>query len=181
MSEREICGACRGPWPCECSPQAVSVVMMPSVDDDYATALAKRMRSDPDAPLRVSAYEPEPVLKVDLGYGRRIDDYCGHYANTYEVNTDKRIVWCRGCGTVLDAYDVLTKLAGIERRLSERLKAAQELEQREKEREAGRMARAKVRRHRYASIYSRGRGEYCSTCGGATADRVHTRDSPARR
>lgn len=174
MPEREICGICQGPWPCECSPSAAPVVLMASVDDDFAADIAKRMRNSPDAPLTVSAYEPEPSVRVDLGYG---DGRCGHYKQTFEINPDKRIVWCRECGAVLDPYEVIRQLAIVERRVAERLKAAQELERREREREEERKARAKVRRHRYANYSPRsGTTKHCATCGGAETDDVHTKE-----
>ena len=173
-TEREICGVCRGPWPCECSPQAAPVVMMESVDDDYARAIARRMREDKTAPLTVRPYDGEPVLRVHLLHGG-FDTFCGHYQGLYDVDEDKRIAWCRNCGTVLDPYDVLRRVAGLERRMSERLAAAQELEKREAEREAQRLARAKQRRHRYAGYSPRkGSTSVCATCGEPRNYEAHT-------
>lgn len=175
MSDREICGVCRGSWPCECAPHAAPVVLMESVDDEYAAALAKRMRIDPGAPLQISAYVPDAPLKVDLGYG---DGFCGHRQGLFEVNLDKRIAWCRTCGTILDPYGVLKQLANSERRLSERLKAAQELERREADRETQRRARATTRRHRYASYSPRtGSTTVCATCGESRAFTMHTQEA----
>lgn len=172
MSEREICGACRGKWPCACSPQAVSVVLMESVDDELSANLADRMGGGRNDPLTLRPYDPDPPIanKTPM-YG---NGYCGHYDSRFDLDTDKRVVSCRKCGTALDPYGVLLHLSRMLRRESERLHAAQELEKREAARESERKARAAVRRHRYAPTATRRRGEYCAACDGAEGDPVHT-------
>lgn len=167
----EICGRCRGPWPCDCSPEAVPIVMIESVDDDYATALARRM-ADKDAPLSVRAYDLDPPIRVQFAAGG-LDEHCAHYQGRFDLDDDKRIVWCRQCGAILDPYWVLVRVANIDRRLSERLAALQELEKRETVREAERKARARQRRHRYALYSRRGVPEHCATCGMPRENPIH--------
>jgi hypothetical protein len=176
MSDREICGVCRGSWPCECSPHAASVVMMESVDDDFATRMAARMGADRNAPLLEKPYDP-PIRDVTW---RRdpTNEFCGHYIHNYDLDTDKRIVSCRNCQTALDPYEVLARLVLIDRRVDDRLLDLRELEKMERGREVAKKARAHVRRHRYAPMSRRGQPEFCATCDGAATDDVHAIKRP---
>jgi hypothetical protein len=121
-------------------------------------------------PLTLAPHDPDPPIQSTPKYG---EGHCGHYLRHYSVDEDKRLVSCRDCGTALDPYEVLMRLAGHFRLRDERLQAAQELERREAVREDERKARAAVRRHRYAP-YSYGVEIYCATCGGPKADAIHT-------
>lgn len=169
VNENAICGVCQGTWPCDCSAQAAPVVVMESADDDLARSIAERMRQGRDAPLLVAPYQDEaPITRT--GYST---DFCGHYQGRYNLDEDKRTIYCRKCGTHLDPYFVLERLALHFSGLDERLLATQELERREREREGERKARARVRRHRYAAYAYQRSHEYCATCGGNEADTVH--------
>ena len=120
---------------------------MDSADDDVATRLAARMDIRNADPLTVTAWDPDPPIRSDPGYG---EGFCGHHQQRFDLNVDRRTVVCRLCGTTLDPYWVLEQLAGMPKGQSVRLQAMQELEKRELVREGDRQARAAVRRHRYA-------------------------------
>ena len=167
MSDREICAACRGPWPCECSPQAVPVVLM-----DTADKLAHRMGAGRNDPLTVQPYDPDPPVQDTTGSGN--ERFCGHRQNRYDLDTDKRVVSCRACGTALDPYDVLHKLVSMLQGVSMRLEMVQQLERREAVRDAKRKARAAVRRHKYASYAYKEEPEHCAACGKGYDDAIHT-------
>lgn len=96
------------------------------------------------------------------------------------MDEDKRLVWCRACGTILDPYFVLRSLASIDRRAGERLAALQELERREAVRDGERKARAAVRRHRYAAYAYKNQPERCAVCGGQRDLDVHATAKGAR-
>lgn len=178
MAEREICGVCRNPWPCTCTDAAQPVVIMESVDDDLVAQLAHRMGAGRDDPLALAPYDPDPLIKVKgKFYG---EGYCGHRNEHFDVDADKRIVSCRKCGTALDPYDVLERLAWMWKQVDYRLAACQELERRETERKRERKAQAAVRRHRYADIGYRDRSHRCAACGGGKDDAIHTPAVPKK-
>ena len=165
MGDDTICGACQGPWPCDCA-NAAPVTLM-----DTSSELARRMRSGAEDPLAVQPFDPDPPIKTDRNFG---EGFCGHYGFKYNLDPDKRVVTCRKCEAQLDPYEVLEHLAAMLMRQGERLAALQELERREATRERERKARAAVRRHRYAQyMYKRG-APHCATCGGQEADAIHT-------
>ena len=174
MTEREICGSCRGPWPCTCSPQAV-VVVLREADDDVSERLARGMARSSD-PLIAKPYEP-PIRDVTW---LTPDPHCGHYTKGFDIDTDKRIVSCRGCHTPLDPYDVLQKLASLDRRTDERLAALRQLERQAQQREAERKARAALRRHPYQPYwYKDDARERCLVCSGDSGGDIH--DAKPRR
>lgn len=174
MSEREICGVCQEPWPsegrCECAPQAAPVVLM-----DAAERLADGMarRNDP------VVQHPYEAAMRDVTWSAENGDHCGHYRFKYDLDMDKRLVACRDCHTILDPYEVLQRLASLDRRTDERLKELRNLEKEHKEWEAARSARAAARRHpydpvsRYDPITKQHSPEACNVCRGPRGGAIH--------
>lgn len=163
--EREICGKCRGSWPCSCSPQAVVVVLR----EDVSERLARQMAGRND-PLIEKPYE-SPIQDVTWTNAR---PFCGHFENGYDIDGDQRIVNCRSCGAVLDPYDVLLRLARLDKSTDDRLRALRDLERAARQREADRKARAALRRHRYmAYTWMTDSKVRCLTCGGESGGDIH--------
>ncbi len=138
---------------------------------DSAAEMAYRMGEGRKDPMAIRPYDPNPPIREERDWG---ESHCGHYEDRFDVDLNKRIVTCRHCEAKLDPYDVLGKLARMVSRESMRLKAAQELEEREAKREGERRARAAVRRHRYAPYAYKNSQVYCATCGGWEAEKIHT-------
>jgi len=98
VSEREICGVCKGPWPCSCSPQAVMVVLR--TEDDVSERLAAGMARQND-PLISKVYDP-PIREVT--WETRNGEFCG--AQLPRRRPDG--CWTGGRGTRCQTY-----LAGV--------------------------------------------------------------------